>query len=191
MRVGDHVYFAPGIRFSDLDLGGTRLPAQYRTRVEEYYLRPAQRAAEAGDAFAAGLLALAALDSMSRLYFGPNRPSRRVKFDFPTFTRLLLPSFSAPANAEILYDKYRNGLVHEARLKDGCQFAVGRVQTLDTTGPTPIVDPTHLVTEVRGALERLVSELNSSRQFRNEFTKLLRRDFRYELDESENKSESI
>src|SRR5438445_10571819 len=121
MRVGDHVYFAPGIRFSDLDLGGTRLPAQYRTRVEEYYLRPAQRAAEAGDAFAAGLLALAGLDSMLRLYFGPNRPSRRVKFDFPSFRRLLLPSFSAPAHAEILYDQYRDGLVRPDRLNERLQ----------------------------------------------------------------------
>ena len=114
MKVGDHVYFAPGIRFSDLDLGGPRLPEQYRTRIEGYYLTPANRAVEAGDAFAAGLLALAAVDAMSRLYFGPNRPSRRVKLDFPTFVRLLLPSFSVPTNAEILYDKYRNGLVHEA-----------------------------------------------------------------------------
>src|SRR3989442_1097396 len=100
MKVGDHVFFAPGVRFSDLDLGGPRLPEQYRTRIEGYYLTPANRAAEAGDAFAAGLLALAAVDAMSLLYFGPNRDSRKVTRDFQTFAHQLLPSFSTPANAK-------------------------------------------------------------------------------------------
>jgi hypothetical protein len=181
MKVGDHVYFAPDIRFSDLDLDGPLLPEQYRTRIEGYYLTPAHRAAEAGDAFAAGLLVLAAVDAMSRLYFGLNRPSRKVKIDFPTFVRLFLPSFSAPASAEILYDKYRNGLVHEARLKDGCQFELGRAQTFDNTGPTPIIDPRHLVAKVRSALDKLVSEMNASQTFRSEFAKCLREEFRYEL----------
>src|SRR2546428_1043928 len=141
MKVGDHIYFAPSIRFSDLDLGGPQLPEQYRIRIEGYYLRPAQRAAEAGDAFAAGLLALTAIDAMSRLYFGPNRPDRKAKTDFQFFARGSLPSFSEPENAKILYEKYRNGLVHEARLKDGCQFEIGLSKTFETTGPAPIVDP--------------------------------------------------
>lgn len=181
MKVGDHVYFAPGIRFTDLDLDGPRLPKQYSARIEGYYLTPADRAAKAGDAFAAGLLALTAIDAMSRLYFGPNRPSRQVKSDFEFFVRGLLPSFSEPMKAKILYEKYRNGLVHEARLKDGCQFEIGRSTTFDTSGPMPIIDPARLVTEGRAALKQLVSELEVSQQFLAEFAKYLREEFSFEL----------
>jgi hypothetical protein len=37
MKIGDHVYFAPGIRFADLDLEGPTLPTQYAARIEGYY----------------------------------------------------------------------------------------------------------------------------------------------------------
>src|SRR5690242_6034461 len=121
MKVGNHVYFAPDIRFSDLDLDGPNLPLQYSSRIEGYYLVPAERAAHGGHAFAAGLLAVAAVDAMSRLYYGPNRSSRSSGSDFRIFAHQRLKSFGDPRNAKILYDKYRNGLVHEARLKDGCQ----------------------------------------------------------------------
>lgn len=181
MKVGDYVHFAPGIRFSDLDLNGPRLPVQYRQRIEAYYLGPANRAVKAGDAFAAGLLALAAVDAMSRIYFGPNRASRHVNHDFRSFVRLCLPSFSLPSNAEILYEKYRNGLVHEARLKDGCQFELGLSHTFDTTGPAPVIDPAYLLVEVKQALDTLVSEMRASGQFRNELAKLLRKEFTFEL----------
>lgn len=71
MKIGDHVCFAPGIRFADLDLEGTTLPTQYAARIEGYYLTPAERAAQQEDAFAAGLLVVAAIDAMARLLRGP------------------------------------------------------------------------------------------------------------------------
>lgn len=181
MKVGDHVYFAPKIRFAELDLDGARLPEQYRERIEGFYLSPAQRAAEAGDAFAAGLLTLTTVDAMSKLYFGPNRPNRKVRSDFQFFVRGLLPSFVEPENAKILYEKFRNGLVHEARLKDGCQFELGSSRTFENTGPTPIVNPALLIAEVRTGLNQLISELEGSQQFRSEFAKCLREEFAFEL----------
>lgn len=182
MKVGDHVFFAPGIRFRDLDLDGTQLPEQYGARIEGYYLTPAQRAAEAGDAFASGLLTLTAVDAMSRMYYGPNRTKRRrVHSDFQSFAHQRLASFAEPETAKILYEKFRNGLIHEARLKDGCQFELQRSRTFDNSGPAPIIDPARLVVEVRAALEVLVSEMKSSQQFRREFSNCLRREFSFEL----------
>lgn len=183
MKIGKHIMFAPGIRFADLNLDGSGLPGQYRDRIEGYYLQPAGRCIAAGDGFAAGLLTLAAIDAMSGLYFGPNRAKRVVRRDFPTFARQLLPSFSSEERADILYEKYRNGLVHEGRLKDGCQFELGRKETFDDSGPVPVIDPAHLLDEVRGALDRLVVEMLASEPFRQEFTRLLKREFSFELGE--------
>ena len=181
MKVGDYVFFAPGIHFRDLDLDGSRLPEQYGVRIEGYYLTPAQRAVEASDAFAAGLLAFAAIDAISRIYYGPNRSKRMGGSDFRSFAQQRLKSFSEATNADILYEKYRNGLVHEARLKEGCQFEIGCSRTIDTSGPTPIIDPGRLVDEVRISLKQIVSEMEVSQQFRDQFARCLREEFKFEL----------
>lgn len=181
MKIGDQIYFAPEVRFSELDLGGPKLPDQYRARIDGYYLRPAKDCVTRHHAFAAGLLVLSAIDSMSRLYFGPNRRGRVVRKDFRAFTRLLLPSFRDPNAATILYEKFRNGLVHEARLKDGCQFQLGLSATLDLSGMVPVVNPDRLLHEVQGALDVVVTEMKASQPFRVELAKLLRREFAYEL----------
>src|SRR5262249_8779171 len=155
MKIGEDVFFAPGVTFAQLDLDGIELPDQYGRRVEGYYLEPAELLVEAGFGFAAGLLAVAAIDAMSRLYFGPNRLRRVTNRDFRTFARHLLPSFAERNAADILWQNYRNGLVHEGRLKEGCQFELGGEATLNLTGPAPRVDPARLVAEVRAALDQL------------------------------------
>ena len=43
------VYFAPGIKFSDLDIYGDQFPDQYRRRIKGLYLDPATD--NDGDAF--------------------------------------------------------------------------------------------------------------------------------------------
>jgi hypothetical protein len=138
-------------------LDGTELPDQYRRRVEGYYLDSAQLLISAGHGFAAGLITVGAIDAMSRLYFGPNRLQRITNRDFRTFARHLLPSFGEPKAADLLWENYRNGLVHEGRLKGGCQFELGRQITLDLTGPLPLIDPARLLAEVRAALQQLAT----------------------------------
>jgi len=141
MKVGDFIYFAPEIRYADLDLSGITLPDQFRARIEGFFLMPAQLCIEQGHAFAAGLLCVAAIDAISRLHFGPNRLHRLVRKDFCSFARLLLPSFADKGRAHVLYENFRNGLVHEARLKNGCQFSLDAPSTLDASGPTPVINP--------------------------------------------------
>jgi hypothetical protein len=184
VRISETLYFAPGIPFSQLALGGEALPEQFGARINGYYLRPAVRAAAAGDGFAAGLLAVVAIDALSRLEFGPNRRRRRVVRDFVLFARHHLPSFQTEGHAALLYDSFRNGLVHEGRLKNGAQFELGRDTTLSLVGGLPVIAPDRLVGEVAAALEGMVNQLRSSVNFRRELTTLLRREFAFELQDA-------
>ena len=45
MRIGDLVYFAPGLRFDEINLDGSALPQQVELRISGYYLKPAKNAA--------------------------------------------------------------------------------------------------------------------------------------------------
>ena len=182
MRIGDVTYFAPGIRFSELDLTGERLPDQILARIEGYYLQAADRCIREELAFAAGLLIVTCIDAMSRFAHGPNRLRRTTAKDFCTFARMRLSSFKRLPAAQLLYDDYRNGLVHEARLKNGCQFALGLGRTLDVTGVFPVIDAARLLQEVRDAIHALVDEMRASKPFREQLVTYVRREFAYEID---------
>jgi len=134
MQIGDVSYFAPNIPFEALDVSGDQLPDQILARFEGYYLQPADLCIQTDHAFAAGLLAVACIDAASHFAHGANRAKRLVGRDFKTYARTRLSSFRKPNDAALLYDEYRNGLVHEARLKNGCQFSLNIGNTLNTTG---------------------------------------------------------
>lgn len=181
LRISETLYFAPGVTFRALDLTSPALADQLCARIEGYYLTPAREAAAVGHGFAAGLLAVAAIDALSRLYFGPNRQHRRVGQDFTLFATWLLPSFRDPQAAQILYERFRNGLVHEAGLKEGAQFELGRSATLEYIGQLPVIDPARLTAEVHAALLVIASEIRHNPRTHHEVAGLLRREFQFEL----------
>jgi hypothetical protein len=181
MRIGDVTYFAPSISFAEVDLSGYMLPGQILARIEGYYLQAADCCIREGFAFAAGVLVVTCIDAVSHFARGPNRFRRKSSRDFRTFARSRLASFRELPDATLLYDAYRNGLVHEARLKKGCQFALGLGRTLDNTGAFPVVDPERLLHEVRDAVYVLVEEMRGSESFREQLIKYVRREFAYEL----------
>lgn len=45
MKIGDLLFFAPGIRFDELDLTGAKLPEQLQQRIGGYYVEPRVSAA--------------------------------------------------------------------------------------------------------------------------------------------------
>ncbi len=79
MRIGDYLYLALGVRFSEVDLRGDDLPEQYEARIEGFYLVPAEQLARNQHAFASGLLLVAAIDATARLQRSERRPGQRFE----------------------------------------------------------------------------------------------------------------
>jgi hypothetical protein len=160
MREGDDLFFAPGVRFSDVDLGGIRLPEQYRARIEGFYLRPAGLCTEAGHAFAAGLLIVSTIDFMAGFHHSAeDLPGRAVGADFREFARRELRSFGSGNLAQRLFDDFRNGLSHEARIKCAGEFSFDRPYTVRVVSGRLCINPAHLLREVEEALERQMAQL--------------------------------
>jgi hypothetical protein len=68
MRIGDVLYFAPKIRFAELDFNDVpALVRAFQSRVEGFYLDPAARALAAGDGFAGGLVCCAAIELIAKI----------------------------------------------------------------------------------------------------------------------------
>lgn len=176
MRLGDYVYFAPGIRFAELDLGGRRLPEQFERRIAGYYLDPALDCCDCGHAFAAGLVIVACIDALARLQYGGE-----VGMRFKRFLKEELSSFTDERVAERFYDQFRNGLVHEARVKKGGQFSLEQSETVVVDGSILSINPRLLANEVRAALKRYVALLVADDSARLELAQVLKREFLEEL----------
>jgi hypothetical protein len=73
------------------------------------------------------------------------------------FAREDLRSFSDDARAKRFYEEFRNGLVHEGRLKNGAQFSLETSATVEPVNGILLVNPTYLAAEVRSALDAYVA----------------------------------
>jgi hypothetical protein len=171
MRIGDLLYFAPGLRFDQVDLDGPALPDQFRQRTEGFYLLPAEDCAAHQHAFAAGVLLVSCIDALARVRFGVGVGER-----FKRFARYELKSFAAGDLAERFYLDFRNGLIHEARLKEGGQFSLEVEKTAQEIDGILLVNPGLLIDEVRSALAGYVAQLHGESSERAKLADVLRQD---------------
>jgi hypothetical protein len=171
MRIGDLLYFAPNLTFDKVDLNGPRLPEQFELRMTGFYIDPAEECARSNYAFAAGVLLVSAIDALARLRFGDG-----VGMRFTKFVRDELQSFKNDGLARRLYYEFRNGLVHEARLKKGGQFSLKIETTVEQLDGLLLVNPKCLAKEVRKALDSYVALLGRDELERRKLAKALMRD---------------
>src|SRR6266542_5641265 len=104
-RLNDVLYFAPNVRFKDVDLTGGRLPTQIYQRIYGFYIEPAIRLAESRDAFASGLLSVCAMDHLGQLLTG----AKGVGARFKDCCRRI-PELASGDIPDLFYEHFRNGL---------------------------------------------------------------------------------
>lgn len=152
MDINGILHFAPGIPFNDVDREGTKLPGQFRRRIEGFYLEPAECCIESGCAFAAGLLLVSCIDALARLKYRSTSVGERFRKYLRDEIRL------ENRLAQRLYDEVRNGLVHEACLKNGAQFTLDSKasETVTEMAGVLLVNPKHLLVQVRAAFDSYI-----------------------------------
>ena len=177
MRIREHLYFAPGIKFSNIDTTGTTIAEQVCSRIQGFYLQPVHLLIEGGHAFAAGVMLVVAIDALARLETGNARVGDRFRY----WCTAHLPSCTDTTISKRFYEAFRNGLVHEARIKDGGEFSLEIERTFKEIGKILSCNPKYLLGEVetalsayRIALEEDVAQLEAVRG-------RILNDFAYEL----------
>jgi len=122
--------------------------------------------AQAGHAFAAGVLVLACVDALARMQTG----IIAVKKRYLAFARSCLQSFATGDLAERLYEDFRNGLIHEGRIKAGAQFSLEIPDTVMTLEQIMVVNPVRLADEVSSALTAFISTLQHDTKAREKLS---------------------
>lgn len=95
---------------------------------------------------------------------------------FKRFVRDNLPSFASAERADCLYDDFRNGLIHEGRIKSGAQFSLDAGDTITDIEGIVLVNPMLLADEVSVALDRFIEVLHGDAVARRRFSDNLSRD---------------
>jgi hypothetical protein len=105
-----------------------------------FYVEPAEACADRGQAFASGVMLVSCIDALARVQFSDPKVGDRIK----RFAREQLKSFPTEALATRFYDDFRNGLVHEARIKEGGQFSLEIGGTVEELSGVMLINPARL-----------------------------------------------
>lgn len=120
MRERDTLYFSPHYQFFAIDFNDPKkLVDVFADRVYGFYLNPAKLLSENSDGFACGLLCIATIDFLSRITY----PTEKVGDRMERWLRSNIKEFNTGDCARRFYEDFRNGLVHEGRIKPFGEFS--------------------------------------------------------------------
>jgi hypothetical protein len=177
MKIGEHLFFAPNVRFADLDVDDPIIVQHFHSRIDGYYLAPARLLAK-HHAFAAVLLLASSIDAIARY---ASQPGECNRCRYVRWLHTALPCLSSKLLATRFYEDFRCGLVHEARAKDGCVFTSQIRHPVVVENGVMAVNPELFADEVFQALDTFCKCLKVSAGALAEFQKALKRDFKKEM----------
>ena len=175
-RIAEQLYFAPDVRFADLDWSGRRLPTQFQQRIAGFYLNPAIQLAKNRHEFASGILVVCAIDALASFMTGSRGNPRIIGF-----CRKYIPELAAEPDAKMFCNHFRNGLIHEARVTGGSEFTLEIDRIAVAHHGYLAVNPRLLSIQVKEVLKGCVFALHHDPTAKKAFANKLNRIFRIEL----------
>ncbi|GBD98831.1 hypothetical protein BMS3Abin07_00858 [bacterium BMS3Abin07] len=186
MRIGDILYFSPKYTFSALQWDNKDcLIAAFRDRVEGFYLNPAEELNHRKYTFASGVMCVTTIDFLARIETcmnnARNRNEKWLKDNIEEF-KGRDPSKHSQSLASRFYDEFRNGLVHEGRIKNAGQFSYNFGELVKVEESAMIVNPGFLLKAIKGSFERFIDKVKSDDSAFRSLKCALLRDFRKEVE---------
>ncbi|MGC4102332.1 hypothetical protein [Ferruginibacter sp.] len=122
MRIDDVLYFSPQVKVIDLEMNNKeQILHGFKDRIFSYYLDAANQLNHLGYAFASGVILMSAIDAIANYSIGGKNHIKDFIRQSPS-----LDNFSEDQKKALVKafdDYFRNGLVHEGRVKNGGQFS--------------------------------------------------------------------
>lgn len=191
MQKNHQLYFAPDYTF--LDLAKATDPFEivnaYRDRIDGFYLEPAKIIIEyegEDGAFAAGLICFTAIDAIAKTVTRKSNSHERlvewVQKNLEGFRQHL-----SKREVDNIYDEFRNGLVHEARIKNGSQFTYGIKYVVDIRNGITYINPKILLEQTRLAFNKFIDEMEDNIEGALDFAQRIIDDFELDIQFTEEK----
>ena len=152
----------------------------FRDRVKGFYLQPAAKLNQDKNAFAAGVLGATAIDFLAGISIGGSTGIRIKRW-----LRANIGEFRGkPELAERFYEDFRNGLVHEGRIKNAGQFSYHYSDLIVSLDDVMTVNPSVLLERIENSLEHYINSLQSDESTYLGFLSALKRCFYEDFERS-------
>ena len=184
MNIEKELHFSPNFKYIDLNWDDRdNLIRAFRDRVEGYYLEPAKCLNQCKYSFAAGVICLITIDFLAKIETGIGNVGKRFKYWVKLhFKDLNDEDISLNDFASRLYEEFRNGLVHEGRIKKASQFSDDFSKLVEIEGLIMIINPKYLLKEIIRSFKEYISKLKTEKSEFDIFKKNLKEDFQNDRD---------
>jgi hypothetical protein len=178
MRVENKLFFAPDIEFKDLRWDDLDFLIEvFAKRVEGFYFAPTELLLGNGQAFGAGVLCATIIDFLAAFSENTNtnvgqRYERWLKQNLGEFAQPN-PDDKTASLAKRFYDEFRNGLVHEGRIKNAGQFSFENESIISFESGAMIIDPRYLFGGIIQAYKIYLDSINQDEFSRQKFRSTL------------------
>lgn len=185
MRIGDTLLFSPSKKFEDLNWDdGKDLIKAFQERVMEFYFTPAEELNRNRSAFATGVLCATTIDFLARITIWSDKVGERIE----RWLRIYITDFNQLDNqnktlARRFYEDFRNGLVHEGRIKKCGQFSYGyEIELIHVDDGIMIINPDLLLENTKRAFNSYIADIEKDDSKFQQFRCALRRDFQEDVE---------
>lgn len=179
MLIQDMLYYATNITFNALlSYKPAEIIDAFESRITDYYLGPAGMLNKNGMAFGAGDLIFDAIDAIARYELHGGSVGKHFKEwinKLPDFKKLTW------AELERVYDEFRNGVTHEARIKNGGQFTYDIDKAVEIRGGIVLVNPSLLLNQVAEEFKNSIYSIKANEKEQIKISKQIKDDLREDL----------
>jgi|YelNatPaOPRAMG01_1025707.scaffolds.fasta_scaffold13857_1 hypothetical protein len=191
MRIGDILYFSTKYKFTELEWDDKdNLLEAFQDRVRGFYIEPIEELNKKCKAFAAGVLCVVTIDFLARIETSPDGVQKRFEYWVGNnIKEFYTPNLDIPLQefANRFYKEFRNGLVHEGRIKKAGQFSYNYdalVEFSEVNGPEPImiINPKCLQEAISKSFEKYIDKVQKEESIFQAFKCALMRDFQLEVE---------
>jgi hypothetical protein len=178
MRIEDVIYFSPSFKFKDIDWNNKdQLIEAFRDRVCGFYLTPAEYLNSKKNGFATGLLCVVTIDFLARIAIRMG-PGPRIK----EWIEGNIKEFKGKNHmCKKFLEDFRNGLVHEGRIKNVGQFTYD-IQRIYCDGDVMLINPDKFLNSIKKSFQNYVSDIKVDEEKFKKFKELLMDDFKKEIE---------
>jgi hypothetical protein len=150
------IFFAPHIRFNELNLKDAQALADALcARAERWFFGPAEDIA-ASSPFASGIVAVCFMDAAAE--FEGTTMTQWLREAVPS-TAQVDPRRSKKSIADSFEEDVRHGLVHHARLSRGAEFSLDLDQAVALVGSVLVVNPRELLAAIRARWQHFIDRV--------------------------------
>jgi len=181
MRIGDILYFSPNYKFSVLNWDDKKILIDaFKDRVKGFYIEPAEKLNDDKNGFAAGVLCVTTIDFLARITIRADNVGDRIE----RWLRKYITKFNqidsnnrSRTRARRFYEEFRNGLVHEGRIKNCGQFSNNFSELIHMEDKIMVINSVLLLEAIKTSFETYMDNVENDTSLFHIFRCALIRDF--------------